>query len=163
LSTQHSAMWKYILRRLTIAVPVLFIISVLDFAVINLAPGDPLQAMLPHDKVSAATTAAAYEAAGLNDSIPVRYVRWVAAMAQGNFGKSFQSDQPTTSIIAQYLPNTLVLTMTAMALALLIGIPLGILAALNERSFLDEISTLGSFMLTSIPGFFLALIAVYVV
>jgi peptide/nickel transport system permease protein len=156
-------MWKYILRRLTIAIPVLFVISVLDFAVINLAPGDPLQAMLPHDKVSVAATAAAYQAAGLNDSIPVRYVRWIAAMAHGNFGTSFQSDQPTTTIIAQYLPNTLVLTVTAMALALLMAIPLGILAAFHERSFLDEVSTLGSFMLTSIPGFFLALLAVYFV
>ena len=155
-------MWKYAVRRLLIALPVLFVISVLDFAFINLAPGDPLQAMLPREvAVRADVTAQLYHQAGLDESIPVRYVRWIVALVQGNLGTSFQTGLPTTSMISAAIPATLVLTLSALVLALLIGIPLGVFSALHERSFLDEIVTIVSYVFTAIPSFFLALLAVF--
>lgn len=153
-------MWKYAARRLLIAVVVLFAISILNFGFINLAPGDPLQALLPPEAPIGAV-ASFYEETGLNDSIPVRYVRWLGAITRGDLGKSFQNGQATTTLIARALPNTLVLTVSAMVLALLIGVPLGIFTALRERSFLDEFTTVWSFVFTSIPGFFLAILAVF--
>lgn len=153
-------MWKYATRRLLIAVVVLFAVSILNFLFINLAPGDPLQALLPPE-VPIGTVARLYEESGLNDSVPVRYVRWLGAIVRGDWGKSFQNNQPTTAVIARALPNTLVLTVSAMILSLLIGVPLGILSALRERSWLDEVATVWSFVFTSIPGFFLAILAVF--
>jgi peptide/nickel transport system permease protein len=153
-------MWKYAARRLLIAVVVFFAISLLNFLFINLAPGDPLQALLPPE-VPGGTVAHLYEQTGLNDSIPVRYGRWLGAIARGDWGKSFQNGQQTTALIARALPNTLVLTGSAMVLSLLIGVPLGIVSALRERSWLDEFTTIWSFVFTSIPGFFLAILAVF--
>jgi peptide/nickel transport system permease protein len=155
-------MGKYVVRRLLIALPVLFVISILDFAFINLAPGDPLQALLPPEALQHANVAERlYHEAGLDQSIPVRYVRWITALAQGNFGTSFQTGQATLAMIGQAVPATLVLTGAALVLALLIGIPLGVLSALHERSVLDEALTFLSYVLTSIPSFFLALLAVF--
>jgi peptide/nickel transport system permease protein len=155
-------MWKYTTRRLVIAVPVLFVISIVDFGFIHLAPGDPLQALLPHE---AARDRGAlddlYADTGLRDSIPVRYVRWLGELAQGNFGTSFRTGQPALTMIGNALPNTLVLTVTATLLSLLIGVPLGIVSALRERTVVDETITLWSFLFTAIPSFFLALLAVF--
>ncbi|HET8523544.1 MAG TPA: ABC transporter permease [Thermomicrobiales bacterium] len=156
-------MWKYASRRLLIAIPVLFVISVLDFGFINLAPGDPLQAMLPQGEAGGASSIESmYEKSGLRDSLPVRYVRWIGELAQGNFGKSYRSGEPVRTVIGRALPNTLLLTFSAMIIGLVIGIPLGIASALRERSFLDEVVTLFSFIFTAIPSFFLALLAVFV-
>src|ERR1700694_4356353 len=155
-------MGKYTLRRILIALPVLFVISILDFAFINLAPGDPLQAILPPEALShATTTEQLYHQAGLDATIPVRYVRWIIGMAQGNFGLSFQTGQTTTEMVAHAIPPTLALTASALVIALLIGIPLGVRSAIRERGVLDEIVTLLTYFFTSIPSFFLALIAVF--
>jgi peptide/nickel transport system permease protein len=156
-------MWAYAARRLAIALPVLFVISVLDFAFISLAPGDPIQAMLPHEaQGGGAGLDQLYEQAGLRDSFPVRYVRWLAELAKGNFGTSFRTGRTTASAIGNALPNTLLLNGAAMAFALLIGIPLGVLAAYRERSWFDELLTFWCFLFTSLPSFFLALLAVFV-
>jgi peptide/nickel transport system permease protein len=153
-------MGKYVIRRLLIAVVVLFAISILNFAFINLAPGDPLQALLPPE-VPNGTVAKLYADSGLNQAPPVRYLRWLGEIVRGNLGTSFQTGQSTTQLIANTLPATLLLTGSAMLLALLIGIPLGIFSALHERSWLDELTTVWSFAFTSIPSFFLALLAVF--
>lgn len=156
-------MWKYTIRRLLIALPVLFVISVVDFLFINLAPGDPLQALLTPGESVAATESLdeAYERAGLRDSLPVRYVRWIGQLVQGNFGDSFRTGEPVTTVVGRALPNTLLLTGTAMVLGVLLGVPLGIFSALRERNPIDIGLTFFSFIFTAIPGFFLALVAVF--
>lgn len=155
-------MLKYTVRRSLIAVVVLFIVSIVDFTFINLAPGDPLQAMLsPEAAGNVTNTQAQYEAAGLTGSIPVRYLRWVAKLAQGDFGMSFRTNKPVTAMIREVLPATLLLTITAKIIALAVGVPLGVYAGLRERSFVDELSALFSYFFTAIPGFFLAIVAVF--
>ncbi len=156
-------MWRFTTRRLLIAIPVLFVVSIIDFAFISLAPGDPLQAMLPQGESdrAAAQMAKQYQESGLNDSIPVRYVRWIGQLVQGNLGESFRTGKPVIDAIGTALPNTLRLTLTAAVIALAIGIPLGVISALREGSWFDEALTFLSFVVTSIPGFFLALIAVF--
>jgi peptide/nickel transport system permease protein len=154
-------MGRFVLRRLIIAIPVLLVISVLDFGFIALAPGDPLQAMLPMGEAGEGPTEDLYEASGLAGSIPVRYVRWVGQLVQGDFGDSFRTGQPASEAIAKAVPNTIKLALTAAVIAIALGIPLGIMAALREGSLLDEVLTMFSYTIASIPGFFLALIAVF--
>lgn len=156
-------MWKYIVRRLLVAIPVLFVISVVDFGFIALAPGDPLQAMLPQGDAGLSGIASElYDDSGLNESIPVRYVRWVGEILQGNFGDSFRTGQPALDSITRALPNTAKLALTAATLAIIVGIPLGIISALRQGSWLDEALTFYCYLVASIPGFFLALIAVFI-
>lgn len=155
-------MWKYTARRTLIAVVVLFIISIVDFTFINLAPGDPLQAMLsPEAATNPGNLQAQYEQAGLTGSIPARYVRWIKQMFEGNFGQSFRTNKPVTVVIREVLPATLLLTITAKIIALVVGVPLGVYSGLRERSFVDEASAFFSYFFTAIPGFFLAIIAVF--
>lgn len=155
-------MWKYTVRRSLIALVVLFIISVVDFTFINLAPGDPLQAMLPPETMASTNDLQQmYEKAGLNGSLPVRYVRWVSQLLRGEFGTSFRTNQPVRQLIREVLPATLLLTVTAKIISLLIGVPLGIYSGLREHSLIDEIGTFLSFFFTAIPGFFLAIVAVF--
>lgn len=153
-------MMSFILRRLMIAAVVLFAISVINFAFISLAPGDPLQAMLPREG-GRATETVLQQAPWLNDSLPARYVRWLRAVTSGDLGESFRTRRPTTEIIAKAVPPTVLLAGTAMALSLLAGVPLGIITAYRSQSWLDHLSTVSCFVLTSIPGFFLALLAVF--
>ena len=155
-------MWKYTARRSLIALVVLFIVSIVDFTFISLAPGDPLQAMLsPEAATNAGNLQAQYENAGLTGSIPVRYLRWVKKLTQGDFGTSFRTNKPVTTMIREVLPATLILTIAAKIIALAIGVPLGIFSGLRERSLVDEVGALFSFFFTAIPGFFLAIIAVF--
>lgn len=156
-------MWKYATRRVLIGILVLFLISVLDFAFINFAPGDPLQAMLPPETATnGANLQNLYQQAGLTGSIPVRYLRWLNQVIHGNFGTSFRTNQAVTTMIRQVIPATLLLTVAAHILAILIGVPLGIASGLREQSRIDQLGTLFSFISTSIPSFFLAIVAVFV-
>lgn len=156
-------MWKYIARRLVVAIPVLFVITVVDFGFIALAPGDPLQAMLPQGDTSAlGISSDIYEESGLNDSIPVRYLRWVTEVVQGNFGDSFRTGQPALDSITRAIPNTMKLALAAGVIGVVIGIPLGVISALRQGTWLDEALTFYCYFVASIPGFFLALIAVFI-
>lgn len=156
-------MLRYITRRLLIALPVLLVITVVDFGFIALAPGDPLQAILPQgDADTGGVSRDAYEAAGLTDSIPVRYLRWIGELVQGNFGESFRTGRPAIDGIAKAAPNTIRLALTAAAIAILIGIPLGVVSAIREGTWLDEVLTFYAYTVASIPGFFFAMIAVFV-
>src|SRR3954451_15473295 len=106
-------MGKYTARRSLIVLIVLFIVSIVDFSFISLAPGDPLQAMLsPEAAASGVNLQSRYEAAGLSGSVPVRSLRWLKQLARGNFGTSFRTNKPVTTMIREVLPATLVLTIT---------------------------------------------------
>lgn len=158
-------MWSYIVRRLGIAVVVLFFISILDFMFVNLAPGDPLQAMLSAGGGGANTAASASELraqAGLNQPLPVRYWEWLSAVLHGNFGTSFITHNSAAGEILSRLPNTVVLAGAGLVLAILIGVPVGVVSGLHTGSAFDHGAALGSFVFFSVPSFFLALIAVYV-
>lgn len=152
----------YVIRRLAVSLAVLFIIVALNFVFIALAPGDPLQAMLAGEGAGNTANLERMRAeAGLDDPIPVQFVRWLAELLQGNLGTSFQTGSSTTDLIADAVPATLRLTVVSMVLAVLIGLPLGVVSALKERSALDTALTFYSYVFTSIPSFFLALVAVF--
>ena len=156
-------MIKYILQRLLIALPVLFGITVIDFALINFAPGDPITAMVdPTAAVRYGGEEALRERMGLNQPILNRYFIWLREVASGNLGYSYVRNRPVVDRIMERLPATLILTVTALVIAVAVGIPLGMLSAIRQYSPLDYSLTLVAFAGLSVPDFFLALGGIYI-
>lgn len=155
-------MGRYIINRILIAIPVLLGVTVLNFTFINLAPGDPIMAMIdPQTGPSGASLEALREQLGLNQPAPVRYVIWLREVVQGNLGYSYIHVRPVSERILERLGPTLVLTFSALFISVVIGIPLGLLSALKQYSFVDYILTIFGFAGLSVPNFFLAMGAIY--
>ncbi len=151
-------MSKYLIRRLLISIPALLGISVVLFAVLALAPGDPFEELATNPNVPAEVRANLRAQFGLDDPIPVRYVRWVAAMAKGDWGFSFTSRVNVSTLIMQRLPTTLFVLGTAQLLGLLVALPVGIYSAVRPYSIFDQIATTFAFIGFSLPTFFTGLL-----
>lgn len=149
-------MWSYIVRRAIQALFTLLIITVLCFILTRLS-ADPLAQYAANPNMSAADRAALRERLGLNQPLPIQYFKWLGLAAQGNLGLSFFSKQPVGMMIAQRLPNTLILMLTAEIFTVLLALSLGILSAVRQYSVTDNIITSFSFMGYSMPIFFIAL------
>src|SRR6516164_6376662 len=132
-------MGRYLLRRLLIAVPSLLGISVVLFAVLALAPGDPFGDLASNPNVPPEVAAALRTKFGLDDPILVRYLRWLAAMLHGDWGVSFVSRINVDALILQRLPTTLLVIGSSQVLALLIALPVGVLSAVRPYSLFDPI------------------------
>ena len=157
-------MQAYILRRLIISVPMMLAIS-LTFVFINLAPGDPISAMIdPEVGVGAggAQLERLREQLGLNKPIPVRYMIWLKELAQGNFGYSYMSNRPVLEVIGSRFWPTIELTVAAMVIATVLGTLFGVLAAIKQYSIYDYLLTVLSLFGISIPAFFFALLALFI-
>ena len=158
-------MGRYLLRRLIISIPVLIGITIATYAIVNLAPGDPVSALLNPEQVAAlgpGWVEQQREALGLNKPIPVRYGLWMKEIARGNLGFSLVDRQPVAHKLAERIWPTLRLMLLALTIALLVAIPAGVISALKQYSLLDYIVTAFGFLAISIPSFFLALAAIYV-
>jgi peptide/nickel transport system permease protein len=157
-------MGQYALRRIAISVPVLLVVTVIAFALVNLAPGNPVDAMIdPATRAEMGPEAieARKAALGLNDPLLVRYGKWLREILQGNFGYSAVSGQSIGEQILDRIGPTLMLMGTAITLGTLIGIPLGILSAVRQYSWLDYATTVFGFLAISTPSFFLGLAFMY--
>ena len=157
-------MGQYLLRRLVISFPVLLGITLATYFIINLAPGDPIDALISPE--IAASLGPGYreqqrEALGLNKPVPVRYALWVTELAKGNLGFSLVDRQPIGHKVAERIWPTLRLMGCALIIALIVAIPLGILSAIKQYSFIDYLATVAGFTAISIPSFFLSLAAIY--
>ncbi|NWA02628.1 ABC transporter permease [Pseudomonas gingeri] len=150
-------MLNYTLRRLLLLLPMLLGVSIVIFLVMHFIPGDPAQLAAGPDATEA-DIAQIRKNYGLDQPLAVQYIIYVKKIASGDFGESFQTFTPVLESIARTLPATIELTAAGMLLAVLIGIPLGIVAALKPRSFLDSSLTTVAVLGISIPGFFLGLI-----
>jgi peptide/nickel transport system permease protein len=156
---------RYLLTRVLINIPVLIGITLATYFIINLAPGDPVTAMVSPETV--ALLGPDYlqqqrEQLGLNKPLPVRYVLWLKEIAKGNLGFSLTDRQPIAGKIAERLGPTLKLMGAALLIGIAVAIPLGILSALRQYSFLDYFATVAAFGAISIPSFFLALGAIFI-
>jgi peptide/nickel transport system permease protein len=155
-------MLGYILRRLLIAVPVLFGVTVINFIIMRMAPGNPVD-MLVSPKLPEAAREAKMIELGLNEPAYVQYWNWLKNLVlEGDLGYSMITYEPVTELIASRMGPTLMLMGTALVLGLLIAIPIGIYSATKQYSKLDYTFVTGSFLGISIPNFFLALLLVYV-
>ena len=147
-------MRQYVLRRLLIAVPSLLGISLVLFTVLALAPGDPFSDLATNPNVPPEVGLALRAKFGLDDPVYVRYLHWLVAMAQGDWGFSFVSRVNVDTLILQRLPTTLYVIGSSQVLALLIAIPVGVYAATRPYSLFDQIANTLAFIGFSLPTFF---------
>ncbi|MCW5851234.1 MAG: ABC transporter permease [Anaerolineae bacterium] len=156
-------MARYILRRFLISIPILLGVTIVTFTFINLVPGDYIDTLINPELSS--TTRADLEPLrqqlGLDKPAPVRYVLWLRELAAGNLGFSLSTRKPVTEEIGRRLGPTLKITATSLLFAILVGTLLGILSAMRPYSVLDLILTILGFTWVSIPVFFAAMAALY--
>ena len=154
---QGKAMMQYVLRRLVRTIPVLFGVSVLVFSMLHFLPGDPATLMLSE---TSATSKEAVdrlrEQLGLNDPLYVQYWRFLRSALTLDMGESIQTHREVTSMILEVFPSTLALTLSATALSALMGVPLGISAAIRPHSWIDKLSMAVAYLAVSMPIFWLA-------
>ncbi len=155
-------MSQYILRRVLTAIPTLLIISFVLFAVLSLAPGDPLAQFALNPAIPESTRELIRHQLGIDQPWHIRYVKWMIALVQGNWGTSFQSKAPVIDLIWQRLPQTLQVVGTAYIIGVLLAIPLGIISAVRQYSLFDQIGTFFSFIGASIPSFFTGLMLILI-
>lgn len=155
-------MFAYTLRRMFIAVPVLLGVTVINFIIMKMAPGNPVD-LLVNPKLPEAAREAKRLELGLDAPAWVQYWNWLKNIVlHGDLGYSMVTYEPVARMIAGKLGPTLLLTGTALILGLLIAIPIGIYSAVRQYSRLDYLFMTGSLLGISIPGFFLGLILIYV-
>src|SRR6267143_872968 len=147
-------MSRYLLRRLLIVVPSLLGISVVLFTVLALAPGDPFGELATNPNVPPEVAAALRVRFGLDDPLVLRYLRWLAAMLQGDWGFSFTSRMDVDTLILQRLPTTLLVIGSSQVLALLVALPVGVYSATRPYSIFDQIANTLAFIGFSLPPFF---------
>ncbi|MBA2520640.1 MAG: ABC transporter permease [Chloroflexia bacterium] len=154
-------MSHYILQRLVVMIPLLFGISVISYAIIRLAPGDPARLLADPEQVTAEQLASAREELGLNDPLPVQYAKTMLALAKGDL-VSFRTRQPVLSMIAERLPTTLTLSSLALLFGVTAGLAIGIVQAFCSYTKIDDAGTLISLFGFAIPDFWLALMLILV-
>ncbi|MFO7167166.1 MAG: ABC transporter permease [Chloroflexota bacterium] len=151
-------MSQYILRRVLISVPTLLVISFVIFAILALAPGDPLAQFATNPAIPESTRERIRISLGLDQPWPVRYVKWLASVAQGDWGISFNTKAPVVDLIWQRLPQTLQVVGIAYLIAVVLAIPIGIISAVRQYSVFDQIATFFAFVGFSVPSFFTGLL-----
>lgn len=155
-------MGTYLVRRLLIALPSLLGISVVLFTVLALAPGDPFEEMATNPNIPPEVRLALREKFGIDDPVYVRYVRWLTAMVQGDWGFSFASRVNVDTLILQRIPATIFVIGSSQILALAIALPVGIYAATRPYSIFDQIANTFAFIGFSLPTFFTGLLFILV-
>ncbi len=155
-------MSRYLARRLLEAVPLLALISVAVFFLINVVPGGPAAAYENNPHLSPQDISRIESELGLNQPIHVRYLRWLGAIVRGNWGYSLASRRPVLTEIRERLPNTIYLLGVALLVTLVLAIPAGMLSALRQYSLFDHATTTLAFMGQSVPIFWFGLLLIIV-
>lgn len=153
---------QYLIRRLLIAIPSLLGISAVLFTVLALAPGDPFSEIAANPAIPPEVAAALRAKFGLDDPVWTRYLHWLLAMLRGDWGFSFASRIDVDKLILQRLPTTLIVIGAAQLLAILVAVPVGVLAATKPYSLLDQVANTLAFIGFSLPTFFTGLLLILV-
>lgn len=158
-------MWKHILKRLAQAIPLTWGILTITFFISHMAPGDPMDMYVEAQRqrqVDPQVIEFFRQKYGLDLPIHVQYGKWLGNVVKGDFGESFRYRRPVLDLIAERIPYTLQLTLLALLFSTILGIVLGIVSAVKQYSALDKGITLGSLIIYSIPGFWMALVLILV-
>jgi peptide/nickel transport system permease protein len=153
---------RYVARRLLIAIPTLLVISFVVYAILALAPGDPLGQFAANPNVPPEVRERIRESLGLNQPWHIRYVKWLLALLKGDFGYSFGSHSPVAGLLVERLPNTLAVVGVAYVLGLLLALPIGMISAVKRYSFFDHAATTFAFIGFSVPTFFTGLLLIII-
>lgn len=155
-------MLAFIGRRIVIAIPTVIIISIFVFALQHLLPGDPILVMAGEER-DPAVIEALREKYRMNDPIPVQYLAWAGAALQGDLGISLRTQQPVLELIGQKLPVTIQLAVMALIIAILIGIPAGVLSAYKKGTWIDWLANIVALSGLSVPNFWLGIMLILLV
>jgi peptide/nickel transport system permease protein len=153
-------MTRFVLRRLSSAVPVVVGITVISFILVHIVPGDPAKVILYGSNASPEQIASLRQQLGLNDPLWRQYVDFAGQLLHGNLGTSYLTQNSVAFELLSRTPSTLILTTAAMLVAVLVGVPLGLLAGMRPGSILDSTARWISFIGVAVPYFFLALLLV---
>ncbi len=149
----------YMARRALMVIPLLLGLTIIMFALVHLAPGDPVRAFIADTNADPAFIAQARHNLGLDQPLPVQYVKYLGRLLHGDLGTAYTfNSRPVLSLILSRLGATVLLQAISLIVALAIAIPLGILSATRQYSLLDNTTTVGSFIGLAIPNFWLALL-----
>lgn len=154
-------MGKYIIKRILITIPVLLLVTIFCFGIVNLAPGDPTDLYIS-ENATAQQKEQMRENLGLNQPLPVQYVKWLGNLLQGNLGISFSSRVAVTEVLPNKIQATLTLMLATLLLSYILAIPLGIICAKKQGGWLDTLITSFSFLGVSIPNFFFGLGLIFI-
>jgi peptide/nickel transport system permease protein len=153
---------QYVIRRLLVMIPSLLGISVILFCVLALAPGDPFAELAANPAIPPEVAASLRAKFGLDDPVWMRYLHWITAMAQGDWGFSFASRIDVDQLILQRLPTTLMVIGAAQLLAIIVALPVGVLAGTRPYSIFDQVANTLAFVGFSLPTFFTGLLLILV-
>jgi peptide/nickel transport system permease protein len=153
---------QYVIRRLLIAIPSLLGISLVLFTILALAPGDPFGELASNPAIPPSVAASLRAKFGLDDPVYIRYIHWLVAMFHGDWGFSFVSRMNVDTLILQRLPTTLIVIGAAQILAIVIALPVGVLAGTRPYSVFDQIANTLAFIGFSLPTFFTGLLLILV-
>lgn len=149
-------MLRYILKRLAFSIPIILGVTLIAFLILFFTPGDPVINLLG-TRATPEEQAALREELGLDQPVFIQYGRWLGNVIQGDFGKSILSKQPVTDAISSRVSYTLKLTLTAFLSSIVIGIPIGVLAAVKQNTAIDHISMGFAMFFYSMPDFWFGL------
>ena len=150
-----------ILKKILTAIPVLLVVSIVLFLLLNVMPGDAADSMSTMD-ATAEEVEALRESLGLNDPMYIQYLRWLKNVLKGDFGISFLNGASVTEKIVTRLPVTLELTLLAMLIAVAIALPMGVLSATHRNSAIDAIASFISMIGVAVPHFWLAMMLIII-
>ena len=152
-------MHKYIIKRLLLLIPILIGVTLIIFSIMAITPGDPGTTILGTNATKEARAQLDHEL-GYDKPFVVRYVDYIANAVQGNFGKSYITSKPVFDEIFSRFPTTLMLAIFGTFIAVLIGVPLGVLSAVKQYSALDTACTMAAMIMASMPGFWLGILMI---
>ena len=156
-------LWGFIARRLVLSMLVLAIVSVATFALAQAVPGDPINAIISDRQADNPEVRAALEKRyGLDQPLPMQYLYYVRNLLRGDLGESISKRRPVADELRQRVPATIELTIAAMGLAILAGVPLGIVSAIRHDRWPDHLARFITLIGTSVPVFWLGLLLLYV-
>ena len=155
----------YIIKRLLQAIPLLLGIATITFFIVHIAPGDPMDVYMEKQyrkEVDPRVIEALRHKYGLDQPLPVQYIKWLRNLAHGDLGESFRYRRPVLDLIEERIPYTLQITVLALLVGAALGIALGIISAVKQYSALDKITTVASLVFYSMPEFWLAIMLILV-
>jgi peptide/nickel transport system permease protein len=152
---------RYVVRRVLLAIPLLWALATATFVVARLAPGDPT-AMYYSPDIDPEVMATVRARLGLDQPLHVQYAKWLAALLRGDLGTSFAHHRPVADILAEAIPNTLLLAGLSLLLIFVVGVLVGVVSAVRQNSWVDHATTLGALFVYSMPGFWLGLMLIIV-
>lgn len=153
-------MYAFLLRRLVLTIPVLFVVSLIVFVLTNWLPGDAALARFGDEGIDQARYAALVQEMGLDQPAPERYLRWIGNTLTGDFGVSTRNRQPVSELLATRFPVTLQVAITSLLVSLAVAIPAGVISAMRPGSMVDRFVTLMAVAGVAIPNFFLAMLLI---